>query len=148
VPPRRADASEAPCACSTSIYEQVPVAAAPAETVRHVQRALRARGITVYAVVDHGHDMAEAGAPSHPAWTLVFGNPAAGEKLLARDLATAVDIPLRLAVIGTGRDASSIVLRPMESLLPATATDVAAAFTGVLRSLASEARDAAEGDAR
>jgi uncharacterized protein (DUF302 family) len=139
-PPRRADASEA-------IYEQVPVAAAPAETVRHVQVALRARGITVYAVVDHGHDMAEAGAPSHPAWTLVFGSPAAGEKLLARDLATAVDIPLRLAVIGTGRDASAIVLRPMESLLAATEADVAAAFTGVLRSVASEARDAAERDA-
>jgi uncharacterized protein (DUF302 family) len=130
------------------MYEQVPVAAAPAQTVRHVRDALRANGITVYAVVDHGHDMAEAGAPSHPAWTLVFGNPAAGEKLLARDLAAAVDIPLRLAVIGTGRDTSSIVLRPMESLLPAAVADVAAAFTGVLRSLASEARDAAERDAR
>ncbi len=124
VPPPRADASEA-------IYEQVPVAAAPAETVRHVQGALQAKMLF-----------------SHPAWTLVFGNPAAGEKLLARDLATAVDIPLRLAVIGTGRDASSIVLRPMESLLPATEADVAAAFTGVLRSLAAEARDAAEHDAR
>jgi uncharacterized protein (DUF302 family) len=129
------------------MYEQVPVAAAPAQTVRHVHDALRANGITVYAVVDHGHDMAEAGAPSHPAWTLVFGNPAAGEKLLARDLAAAVDIPLRLAVIGTGRDTSSIVLRPMESLLPAGVADVAAAFTGVLRSLASQARDAAEQDA-
>ncbi len=90
--------------------------------------------------------MAEAGAPSHPAWTLVFGNPAAGEKLLARDLAAAVDIPLRLAVIGTGRDTSSIVLRPMESLLAADVADVAAAFTGILRSLASQARDAAERD--
>lgn len=131
-------------ASSTQTYEQVPVAAAPAVTVRHLRGALRARGVTEYAVVDHGHDMAAAGAPSHPAWTLVFGNPVAGEKLLARDLAAAVDIPMRLAVIGTGSETSAIVLRPMESLLPTDLSDVAAGFTGVLRSLASEARDAAE----
>jgi uncharacterized protein (DUF302 family) len=129
---------------SAQAYEQVVVATAAAVTVRHLRDALRGHGLTEYAVVDHGHDMAAAGAPSHPAWTLVFGNPAAGEKLLARNLTAAVDIPLRLAIIGTGPDTSAIVLRPMESLLPADLTDVAAAFTGVLRSLASEARDAAE----
>jgi uncharacterized protein (DUF302 family) len=127
-------------------YEQLPVPAAPAVTVQRVRDALRARGVTEYAVVDHGRDMAAAGAPSHPAWTLVFGNPAAGEKLLARDLAAAVDIPLRLAVIGTGPETSAIVLRPMESLLAPDLADVAAAFTGVLRSLAAEARDPAEPD--
>jgi uncharacterized protein (DUF302 family) len=129
---------------SAQTYEQVAVATAPAVTVRHLRDALRGHGVTEYAVVDHGRDMAAAGAPSHPAWTLVFGNPVAGEKLLARNLATAVDIPLRLAVIQTGPDTSAIVLRPMESLVPAELADVAAALTGVLRSLASEARDAAE----
>jgi uncharacterized protein (DUF302 family) len=86
--------------------------------------------------------MAAAGVPCHPAWTLVFGNPAAGEKLLARDLASAVDIPLRLAVIGDGPEASTIVIRPMASLLPAELADIADAFTDVLRSLAFAARDA------
>ena len=129
---------------SARTYEQVAVAAAPAVTVRHLRDTLHAHGLTEYAVVDHGHDMAAAGAPSPPAWTLVFDNPAAGEKLLARNLTTAVDIPLRLAVIGTGPNTSAIVVRPMESLLPADLTAVAAAFTGVLRSLASEARDMAE----
>src|SRR3954471_8218586 len=56
-------------------------------------------------------------APSHPAWTLVFGNPAAGEQLLAHERAAAIDIPLRLAVIGTGPGTSAIVIRPMSSLL-------------------------------
>ena len=136
-----------PTASSRPTYERVPVAAAPAVAVRHLRDAFRARAITEYAVVDHGHDMSAAGAPSHPAWTLVFGNPAAGEKLLARDLATAIDIPLRLAVIGTGPDTSAIVLRPMESLLPESLSDISAAFTDVLRSLAAAARDAAERDA-
>jgi uncharacterized protein (DUF302 family) len=41
---------------------------------------------------------------------LIFGNPGAGARVLAHDLAAAVDIPLRLAVIGRD-DGSEIVLR-------------------------------------
>jgi uncharacterized protein (DUF302 family) len=95
--------------------------------------ALRARGITEYAVVDHGHDMAAAGVV---AWTLVFGNPAAGAKLLERDLAAAVDIPLRLAVIAAD-GGSEIVLRDMRTLID---DDLGGAFTQVLRGLAEDAR--------
>ena len=108
-----------------------------------LRTALRQRGITEYAVVDHGHDMEAAGATPHPAWTLVFGNPAAGAKLLAFDLAAAVDIPLRLAVIGAPSGGSEIVLRDMRSLLGDELADVADAFTQVLRALAADARDRA-----
>jgi uncharacterized protein (DUF302 family) len=66
-------------------------------------------------------------------------HPAAGEKLLARELAAAVDIPLRLAVIATGRDTSAVVIRPMATLLPEPLGDLAEAFDSVLRSLAAEA---------
>jgi uncharacterized protein (DUF302 family) len=100
-------------------------------------RVFRERGVTEYAVVDHGHDMAAAGQPAYPAWTLIFGNPAAGARLLASDLAAAVDIPLRLAVIGRG-DASEIVLRDMRTLIDA---DIADDFTNVLRGLAEAARE-------
>ena len=70
---------------------------------------------------------------------MIFGNPAAGAQLLAHDLAAAVDIPLRLAVIGRD-DGSEIVLRDMRSLIDA---DVADGFTSVLRGLAAAARDRA-----
>src|SRR3954453_17252643 len=98
------------------MYERQPVDASPEAVVAALRDVLRERGITEYAVVDHGRDMAAAGQTAYPAWTLVFGNPAAGARLLAHDLAAAVDIPLRLAVIG--RDgASEIVLRDMGTLL-------------------------------
>ena len=71
------------------------------------------------------------------AWTLIFGNPAAGASLLAHDLAAAVDIPLRLAVIGRA-GASEIVLRDMRTLIDA---EIADAFTDTLRALAAAARD-------
>ena len=123
-----------------SDYEEVQVPAAPARATELLRNLLRARGITEYAVVDHGHDMAAAGVASHPAWTLIFGNPAAGEAVLARDLRAAVDIPLRLAVIGAGRDSSVVVLRPMDTLLHGAAAEAADALTSVLRDLATAVR--------
>jgi uncharacterized protein (DUF302 family) len=117
------------------MYERVRVEAAPAAVVDALRNVLRERGIREYAVVDHGQDMAAAGRPGFVAWTLIFGNPAAGAQVLAHDLAAAVDIPLRLAVIG--RDGGSeIVLRDMRTLID---HDVADAFTGVLRGLAQAA---------
>jgi uncharacterized protein (DUF302 family) len=120
-----------------AVYERLAVDAAPESVVTALRDVLREHAITEYAVVDHGHDMAAAGERAYPAWTLVFGNPAAGARVLAHDLAAAVDIPLRLAVIG--RDgASEIVLRDMRTLVDA---DVAGVLTGVLRGLAAEVRD-------
>jgi uncharacterized protein (DUF302 family) len=119
------------------MYERLPVDAPGAAVVAALRDVLRERGITEYAVVDHGHDMAAAGRPAYPAWTLVFGNPAAGAEVLAHDLAAAVDIPLRLAVIESG-GGSEIVLRDMRSLIDG---DVADRFTDVLRGLAAAARD-------
>ena len=88
--------------------------------------------------------MAAAGVTPHPAWTLVFGNPAAGAALLDRALSAAVDIPLRLAVIGRGAERSAIVIRPMRTLLGDEDADLADRFTAVLRALAEDARAAAE----
>jgi uncharacterized protein (DUF302 family) len=123
--------------------ERFGVAAAPEIVVEAVRNSLRSHGITEYAVVDHGADMTAAGAPGHVAWTLIFGNPAAGAKLLDRDPETAVDIPLRLAILGARHGETTIVLRDMRTLLPADLTDLADAFTQTLRALAADARERA-----
>jgi uncharacterized protein (DUF302 family) len=123
-----------------SRYERLAVDAPPESVVAILRTILGERRFTEYAVVDHGHDMAAAGEPGHRAWTLIFGNPTAGAKLLALDPAAAVDIPLRLAVIARDH-ASEIVWRDMRSLLADTA--LADAFTTALRTLATAARDRA-----
>ena len=119
-------------------YERLEIDAAPETVVSALRAVLRERDLIEYAVVDHGRDMAAAGRPGHRAWTLIFGNPAAGAKLLAIDLAAAVDIPLRLAVIAHA-DGSAVVWRDMRSLIDAPG--LADAFTSVLRTLASTAAD-------
>src|SRR5256885_11286507 len=123
-----------------SAYERVSVDAAPEATVSALREALHSRGITEYAVVDHGHDMAAAGAPGFTAWTLVFGNPGAGAQLLARDLDAAVDIPLRLAVVAPEPGRSEIVLRAMRSLLGDDLGELADAFTAVAPDFATPPR--------
>lgn len=122
-------------------YELVSVDAPAATVVEALREVLKARGMTEYVVVDHGHDMAQAGSPGFVAWTLVFGNPAAGAKLLAREITAAVDIPLRLAVVQGADGGARIVLRNMRALLGEEHGEIAEAFTGVLRSLATEVRD-------
>jgi uncharacterized protein (DUF302 family) len=127
-----------------SAYEHVEVDARADAVVAALREGLRSRGLTEYAVVDHGHDMAAAGATPQPAWTLVFGNPAAGAALLESELSAAVDIPLRLAVIGHSAGRSAIVIRPMGTLLGERHHDLADRFTAVLRALADAARADAE----
>jgi uncharacterized protein (DUF302 family) len=87
--------------------------------------------------------MAAAGQPHFVAWTPIFGNPAAGAALLARGLAAAVDIPLRLAIVATERGTSEIVLRDMHTLLADDVAERAEAFTTTLRTLSEAARDRA-----
>jgi uncharacterized protein (DUF302 family) len=126
-----------------SAYERVPVEAQPQDVVAAVREAIKARGIREYAVVDHGRDMRDAGAAGFEAWTLIFGNPAAGARLLARELAAAVDIPLRLAVVRGSHGGSDIILRDMRTLLGEHHPAEADAFNEVLRALASRAREIA-----
>ena len=126
--------------------ERIVVDAAPAAVVAALRAVLRERGFTEYAVVDHGRDMAAAGQPGFVAWTVIFGNPAGGAKLLAHDLAAAVDIPLRLAVVGADGGSSELVLRDMRSLLADEVAELADAFTATLRALSDATRERVEAE--
>jgi uncharacterized protein (DUF302 family) len=125
-----------------SAYERVQVTASPPAVLAALRQVLEEHGLIEYAVVDHGHDMAAAGAPGFVAWTVIFGNPAGGAKLLARELTAAVDIPLRLAVV-PATDGAEIILRDMRTLLNAECKEIADAFTGVLREVAEQTRERA-----
>jgi len=131
-------------------YRNARAAAAPAASApergagRHHRRAAGVNRFddlgVVDALVDRGDAevaVAELALDDDERHALVGHSPAAGAQLLAYDTAAAVDIPLRLAVIG--RDGGSeIVLRDMRTLIDA---DVADGFTAVLRGLAEAVGD-------
>jgi uncharacterized protein (DUF302 family) len=69
-----------------------------ASTVDRVQTALHARGVTLFAAVDHAAAAREAGLELADEVLLVFGNPTIGTGLMQADPRAGLDLPLRLLV--------------------------------------------------
>ncbi len=69
-----------------------------ASTVARVETALRARGVTLFAAVDHAAGARQAGLELADEVLLVFGNPKAGTALMQEDPSVGIELPLRLLV--------------------------------------------------
>jgi uncharacterized protein (DUF302 family) len=68
------------------------------ETVSRIQDILRAKGVTLFALVDHSGEAAKAGLKMPNTKLLIFGNPAAGTPLMQAAPSAAIDLPLKLLV--------------------------------------------------
>ncbi|MEM9054456.1 MAG: DUF302 domain-containing protein [Pseudomonadota bacterium] len=72
------------------------------ETRTRIENALEARGLTVFAVVDHAAG-ARAASLTLPENTLfIFGNPKAGTPLMAENPQLGLDLPLKISVYEDG----------------------------------------------
>jgi uncharacterized protein (DUF302 family) len=69
-----------------------------ATTVQHLTSALRQRGITLFATIDHAAGAREVGLDLAGEVVLVFGNPAGGTPLMQQDPRVGIELPLRLLV--------------------------------------------------
>lgn len=68
------------------------------ETVERLKRILQAKGIAVFAVVDHSGEAARAGMEMPPTKLVIFGNPKAGTPLMLAAPSVAIDLPLKILV--------------------------------------------------
>jgi uncharacterized protein (DUF302 family) len=69
-----------------------------AETLARLEGLLGARGIKVFARIDHSGEAARAGLEMKPTELLIFGNPAGGTPLMLAAPSAAIDLPLKLLV--------------------------------------------------
>lgn len=69
-----------------------------AETVTRLRIAAEARGLTIFAVVDHAANARQAELALPPTTLVLLGNPRAGTLLMHCDPAVAVDLPLRMLI--------------------------------------------------
>ena len=76
----------------------IPSAHTVAETVARLRAALEAKGITLFAVIDHSGEAAKAGLHMPDTKLLIFGNPAAGTPVMLSAPTTAIDLPLKILV--------------------------------------------------
>ena len=67
-------------------------------TVDRLEADLKAKGITVFARIDHGAGAVSAGMPLRPTELLIFGNPKAGTPLMQVNQTIGIDLPLKVLV--------------------------------------------------
>jgi uncharacterized protein (DUF302 family) len=68
------------------------------ETVTRIEEVVRARGLTLFALVDHSGEAARVGLSMRPTKLLLFGSPAAGTPLMVTSPLLALDLPLKALV--------------------------------------------------
>jgi uncharacterized protein (DUF302 family) len=69
-----------------------------AQTMRRLIEAVQARGLTVFARIDHAAAAREIGLELAEEQVLVFGNPRAGTPLMQDDPRIGIELPLRMLV--------------------------------------------------
>ena len=68
------------------------------ETVEKLKEILVAKGVTLFAVVDHSGEAAKAGLKMPNTRLLIFGSPKAGTPVMLAAPSIAIDLPLKILV--------------------------------------------------
>jgi len=68
------------------------------EVVEKLKGILSAKGVTLFALVDHSGEAAKAGMTMPPTKLLIFGSPKAGTPLMLASPSIAIDLPLKILV--------------------------------------------------
>jgi uncharacterized protein (DUF302 family)/uncharacterized membrane protein YidH (DUF202 family) len=68
------------------------------QTLEKLESLLRAKGVTIFAVVDHSGEAAKVGIEMPPTKLLIFGNPKAGTPLMLAAPSCAIDLPLKILI--------------------------------------------------
>src|SRR5499427_2837921 len=72
---------------------------APGETMTRFEAEVRAKGLTIFARMDHAAGAAAVGLPLRPTELLVFGNARGGTPLMQAAQTIGIDLPLRALVL-------------------------------------------------
>jgi len=66
-----------------------------AETLHRLETHLTAKGIKIFALVDHSGEAEKAGLKMPPTQLLIFGNPKGGTPVMLAVPTSAIDLPLK-----------------------------------------------------
>lgn len=67
-------------------------------TVEKLRIMLYAKGVTLFAVIDHSGEAQKVGLAMPPTKLLIFGNPKGGTPLMLASPSIAIDLPLKILV--------------------------------------------------
>jgi uncharacterized protein (DUF302 family) len=67
-------------------------------TVEKLKGILQAKGVTLFALVDHSGEAEKVGLTMCPTKLLIFGSPKAGTPLMVASPSIAIDLPLKILI--------------------------------------------------
>jgi len=67
-------------------------------TVLRLEEILKAKGVTLFTVIDHSGEAERVGLTMRPTKLLIFGNPKGGTPLMLASPSAALDLPLKILV--------------------------------------------------
>ena len=68
------------------------------ETVKRLKGILQARGLTLFALVDHSGEAEKVGMKMLPTKLLIFGSPKGGTPVMMAAPTIAIDLPLKVLI--------------------------------------------------
>jgi uncharacterized protein (DUF302 family) len=76
----------------------LPSSFGPKETMDRLEAEIKAKGMTVFARIDHAAGAAQVGLPLRPTELLIFGSAKAGTPLMQTNQTIGIDLPLKALV--------------------------------------------------
>jgi uncharacterized protein (DUF302 family) len=73
------------------------------QTVQKLKAVLEAKGVKLFALVDHSGEAQKIGLEMRPTKLAIFGNPKAGTPLMIAAPTIAIDLPLKILIWEDGR---------------------------------------------
>ena len=86
------------------------------ETMKRLQAAFAAKGLQVFAVVDHSGEAEKVGLKMRPTKVVIFGSPKAGTPLMVAAPSLAIDLPLKALVAEDAAGKVSVTYNDAEYL--------------------------------
>jgi uncharacterized protein (DUF302 family) len=65
------------------------------ETIDRIEKAVMAKGMQIFARIDHGEEAKKVGLVMKPTELLIFGNPKGGTALMIARPTAAIDLPMK-----------------------------------------------------
>jgi uncharacterized protein (DUF302 family) len=119
----------------------------PKQTMDRLEAEIKAKGMTIFARIDHAAGAAEVGMPLRPTELLIFGNARGGTPLMQMDQTIGIDLPLKALVYEDAAGKVWLSYNDPHWLakrhgLDASATQTLDAMAGALKAVATKATTA------
>ena len=119
----------------------------PKETMQRLEAAVKAKGFSVFAHIDHSAQAAQVNLSLPPTDLLIFGNPKGGTPLMRSNQAIGIDLPLKALVWQDEKGATWLSYNDPEWIVQrhggvGGTEDTVGAISAALKALAASATSA------